>query len=41
MRETRLKCLLRKKPGVQMHAGPDDGDISTITHKPGNDQIEK
>jgi hypothetical protein len=41
MGETRWKELVRKKPGVQMHAGPGDGDFSTITHKRGNDQIDK
>jgi hypothetical protein len=41
MKETRLKELVRKKPGVQMHAGPGNGDFSTITHKRGNDQIDK
>jgi len=41
MKETRLKVLVRKKPGVQMHAGPSDGDFSTITHKRGNDQFDK
>jgi hypothetical protein len=41
MGEKRWKELVRKKPGVQMHAGPGDGDFSTITHKRGNDQIDK
>ncbi|MGB4532263.1 MAG: hypothetical protein WBI13_00065, partial [Synechococcus sp.] len=41
MKESRLKVLVRKKPGVQMHAGPSDGDFSIITHKLGNDQIDK
>jgi len=41
MKETRMKVLVRKKPGVQMHAGPSDGDFSTITHKRDNDQIDK
>jgi len=41
MKETRLKELVRKKPGVQMHAGPSDGDFSTITQKRSNDQIDK
>ena len=41
MKKMRWKELVRKKPGVQMHAGPGDGDLSTITNKRGNDQIDQ
>ncbi|MAD08304.1 MAG: hypothetical protein CMP86_12920 [Gammaproteobacteria bacterium] len=41
IRDKQLKNLVRKKPGVQMHAGPGDGDLSTITQKRDNDQIDQ